>query len=173
MAIEIHYLADFPAHAPMLAQWHYDQWHELKAGDSPERRLALLHARANHRAVPTVFVAADGARLLGSATLAEHDMETRLELTPWMVDVFVAPEFRRRGIASALVKRLVREAAELGVAELYLYTTGPWRERFVCRFGMVGARASGLSGNRAGDHVYRADLIGCPASRLTMLHREG
>jgi GNAT superfamily N-acetyltransferase len=135
MAIEIHYLADFPAHAPLLAQWHYEQWRELEEGDSPERRLNLLRARANHRSAPTLFVALDGERLLGSATLAEHDMETRLNLTPWMVDVFVAPEFRRRGIASALVKRVVHEAAELGVAELYLYTTGPWREQLYAGLG--------------------------------------
>jgi GNAT superfamily N-acetyltransferase len=140
MAIEIHYLADFPAHAPMLAQWHYDQWHALalaRSGkeDSLERRLNLLLARANHRVVPTVFVALEGERLLGSATLAEDEMETRPELTPWMVDVFVAPEFRRRGIASVLVKRVVREAAELGVPELYLYTTGPWREKLYAGLG--------------------------------------
>jgi GNAT superfamily N-acetyltransferase len=119
----------------MLAQWHYEQWQALEKEDSPERRLALLHARANHRAVPTVFVALDGARLLGSATLAERDMETRLELTPWMVDVFVAPEFRRRGGASAIVKRVVREAAELGITQLYLYTTGPWREKLYAGLG--------------------------------------
>src|ERR1700730_8621758 len=140
MTMEIHYLADVLAHAPMLAQWHYDQWHALAVArsgkeDSPERRLNLLLARANRRVVPTVFVAVDGERLLGSATLAEHEMETRLELTPWMVDVFVALEFRRRGIASALVKRVVREAAELGVAELYLYTTGPWREKLYASLG--------------------------------------
>ena len=122
MAIEIHYLADFPAHAPLLAQWHYEQWRELEEGDSPERRLNLLRARANHRSAPTVFVALDGERLLGSATLAEHDMETRLNLTPWMVDVFVAPEFRRQGIAS-------------GFAELYPYTTGPWREALYAGLG--------------------------------------
>lgn len=137
--MEIHYLADFLAHAPMLAQWHYDQWHALwhalEKEDSPERRLSLLLSRANHRVVPTVFIAVDGERLLGSATLAERDMETRLDLTPWMVDVFVAPEFRRRGIASALVKRVVREAAELDVAELYLYTTGPWREKLYAGLG--------------------------------------
>jgi hypothetical protein len=64
MAIEIHYLADFPAHAPMLAQWHYEQWQALEKEDSPERRLALLHARANHRAVPTVFCPASRLTML-------------------------------------------------------------------------------------------------------------
>jgi GNAT superfamily N-acetyltransferase len=135
--MEICYLTDFPAHAPMLAEWHYDQWRHLVKDDSPERRRRLLIARANRRAIPTVFVAVEGAQLLGSATLAEHDMETRPKLTPWMIDVFVAPEFRRRGIASMLVRRVVREAAELGVAELYLYTTGPNREKLYAGLGWL------------------------------------
>ena len=97
--------------------------------------MRLLRARANHRKIPTLFVAIEGEQLLGSATLAEHDMEIRPNLTPWMVDVFVAPEFRRRGIASALVKRVVREAVELSVARLYLYTTGAMREKLYADLG--------------------------------------
>jgi len=133
--MEIRYLADCPERTPTLAQWHFEQWKHIVDGDSPERRQRLLLARANHRAVPTVFVAVDGDLLLGSATLAEHDMETRPNLTPWMVDVFVAPEFRRRGIASVLVRRVVREAAELAVAELYLFTTGEMREKLYADLG--------------------------------------
>jgi GNAT superfamily N-acetyltransferase len=133
--MEIRYLADCLEHAPSLAQWHFEQWKHLVEGDSPQRRLRLLLSRAGHRAIPTVFVALGSSQLLGSATLAEHDMETRPELTPWMVDVFVAPEFRRRGIASLLVRRIVREAAELGVGELYLFTTGPDREKLYAGLG--------------------------------------
>jgi GNAT superfamily N-acetyltransferase len=133
--VEIEYLADHLDFVPALAKWHYDQWKDFVDGDSIDRRVQLLLTRARHRAVPTIFVAFDGAQLLGSATLAEHDMDTRLDLTPWMVDVFVAPEFRHRGIASALVRRIVHEAAELGVAELYLFTTGHERERLYAGLG--------------------------------------
>ena len=135
MTIEIHYLADLPEHAPMLAQWHFAQWQHFVEGDSGERRLRLLRERANHCAVPTVLIAVDGSQLLGSATLAEFDMETRRDLTPWMADVFVAPEFRRCGIASALVHRIVGEAADLGVAKLYLWTTGAMREALYAGLG--------------------------------------
>ena len=126
--MEIRYLADCHEHAPTLAQWHFEQWKHFVENDSVERRLRLLLEHANHRAIPTVFVALDDAQLLGSATLAEFDMETRRDLTPWMLDVYVAPQFRRRGIASALVRRVIREAADLEVARLYLFTTGSMRE---------------------------------------------
>ena len=62
-------------------------------------------------------------------------METRRDLTPWMTDVFVAPEFRRRGIASALVRRVMEEAKAIGVPQLFLFTTGPWRERLYAGLG--------------------------------------
>jgi GNAT superfamily N-acetyltransferase len=133
--VEIRYLADCPEHAPTLAQWHFEQWKHFVEGDSPERRQRLLLARAGRRAIPTVFVAIDDEQLLGSATLAEFDMETHRDLTPWMVDVFVAPQFRRGGIASALVHRVVHEAADLGVARLYLFTTGPMREALYAGLG--------------------------------------
>lgn len=133
--IEIAYLADYPDFAPKRAEWHYQEWNRLHANDSAARRLESLRARSNRRRIPSVFVAVESGQLLGSATLAEYDMETRRDLTPWMTDVFVAPEVRRRGIASALVRRLVEEAKALKVAQLYLFTTGPWRERLYASLG--------------------------------------
>jgi N-acetylglutamate synthase-like GNAT family acetyltransferase len=98
------------------------------------RRIELLQKRANRRAIPTVIVATLEGELAGSATLAESDLETRRDLTPWMRDVF-APQLRRRGIASTLVRRIVEEAHGLGVAELYLFTTGKMREQLYVDLG--------------------------------------
>ena len=133
--MEIAYLADYPQVAPTLAEWHFREWHSLDANDSVARRLEYLRAASNLRRIPSVFVAVDNGYLLGSATLAEYDMETRRDLTPWLADVLVAPEFRRRGIASALVRRVVEEARALGVPQLYLFTTGPWREKLYAGLG--------------------------------------
>lgn len=133
--MEIAYLADYPDFAPTLAEWHYQEWNRLHANDSVARRLDSLRARSNRGQIPSVLVAVEDGKLLGSATIAEHDMETRRDLTPWMTDVFVAPEFRRRGIASALVLRIIEEARALAVPQLYLFTTGPWRERLYAGLG--------------------------------------
>jgi N-acetylglutamate synthase-like GNAT family acetyltransferase len=50
------------------------------------------------------------------------DHADRRDLTPWLASVFVAPPWRRRGIASALVAAVQATAREAGVAALYLYT---------------------------------------------------
>lgn len=133
--MEIAYLAEHLDFAPALAAWHYEQWHSLREGDSIEARLQSLRAGANRLRIPSIFVAIENRELRGSATLAPSDMETRRDLTPWMIDVFVAPQWRRRGIASALVRRVVAEAARLNVPELYLFTTGPWREGLYAGLG--------------------------------------
>jgi GNAT superfamily N-acetyltransferase len=133
--MEIAYLADHLDFAPTLAQWHYQQWNWLHENGSVARRLDSLIEAANRRRIPSVFVAIEDVELCGSATLAEYDMDTRRDLTPWMADVFVSPDFRRRGIASALVRRVVDEARTLDVSELYLFTTGPWRERLYAGLG--------------------------------------
>lgn len=41
---------------------------------------------------------------------------------PWLASVFVVPEWRGKGIASALVKRVEAEAAAHGFERIYLYT---------------------------------------------------
>jgi len=133
--MEIKYLADEQRFVDALAQWHYDEWSRMREWDSVSLPRETLIKRANRRAIPTVFIALQDGLLFGSATLAESDLETRRDLTPWLTDVYVAPEFRRRGVASALVRRVVEEAAALNVPELYLWTTGKMREDLYAGLG--------------------------------------
>jgi N-acetylglutamate synthase-like GNAT family acetyltransferase len=67
-------------------------------------------------------IAVSDDELLGSASLIEHDMDSRLELTPWLAGVFVGPQQRRQGIGAALVRRVIGEATSLNISKLYLYT---------------------------------------------------
>jgi len=63
----------------------------------------------------------------------EHDLDIRENLSPWLAEVYVRPEYRQRGIGSTLVRRVVREAERLGMQTLYLYTFD--REVFYGRLG--------------------------------------
>ena len=103
-----------------------------------------------------MLVATLDSELAGSAMLAESDMETRRDLTPWMTDVFVKPEFRRRKIASILVRRVVEEARELGVGELYLFTTGAMREGLYAGLGWT------VIDRPVYQHAERALMSICP-----------
>lgn len=125
--MDIDYLVDHPEFISTLARWHHDEWSYLRPGDSVEARAKRLRAASGRREIPTVLIAFSNGELLGSAMLVAHDMETRMELTPWLAGVFVAPPHRRKRIGSALVERAVECAGELGVSQLYLYTPGAER----------------------------------------------
>ena len=131
--MSIDYLADHPEFLRMLAEWQHGEWGHLRPGDSVEARMARLGKFSERDRIPLSVVAHDNGELLGSASLIPHDMETRLELTPWLAGVFVAPEHRRRGIGAALVRRVMVEAGRLNVSVLYLYTVHS--EKFYASLG--------------------------------------
>jgi N-acetylglutamate synthase-like GNAT family acetyltransferase len=120
--MNIDYLADHPEFLRTLAEWQHGEWGHLRPGDSVEARMARLRNFSERNHIPLSVVAHEDRELLGSASLIPHDMDTRMELTPWLAGVFVASEHRRRGIGAALVRRVMTEAARLSVPVLYLYT---------------------------------------------------
>jgi GNAT superfamily N-acetyltransferase len=131
--MRIEYLSDHSGALPQLAEWQHAEWGHFRPGDTLEKRTTRLWGYANGDRIPLTVVALEGDEVLGSASLIEHDMETRMELTPWLAGVFVGPEFRRRGIGATLVRRVMAEAARLKVPVLYLYTVHS--EKFYAALG--------------------------------------
>jgi GNAT superfamily N-acetyltransferase len=131
--MEIDYLADHEAFLPLLARWHHEEWGYLHPGDPVEARAGRLRGECGRGGIPTTVIAFSGETLLGSAMLIDHDMDTRMDLSPWLAGVFVSPGHRRKGIGTALVRRIMTEAETLAIPRLYLYT--PKSESFYTRLG--------------------------------------
>lgn len=122
--MRIDLLADHVDLVPLIARWHYDEWSYY----DPERPLEDWTSRVaemvNRDRIPIMFVAMEGDTLVGTASLVEFDMATRADLSPWLAGVFVDPESRGQGTGTALVRRVIDCAADLGVSPLYLFTNG-------------------------------------------------
>lgn len=131
--MRIEYLSDHPEALPILAKWQHAEWGHLRPGDTLEKRTVRLRGFSNGKQIPMTVVALDENEVLGSASLIEHDMETRMELTPWLAGVFVGEQYRRRGIGAELVRRIMAEAKRLKVPLLYLYTVHS--EKFYAALG--------------------------------------
>jgi GNAT superfamily N-acetyltransferase len=142
--MQIGYLADHQQFIPTLARWHHQEWAYLRPGDSVEARIGRLRDACGHTEIPTVVIAFTDFTLLGSAMLVAHDMDTRMDLSPWLAGVFVSPEHRQHGIGSALVRRVAEDAWMLGVHRLYLYT--PSVEKFYLRLGWSVVERTGYRG---------------------------
>ncbi len=107
---------------PKLAGWHHAQWANLNPGETVEARISRYHERMKSDGLPLMLVALSDGVLLGSASLLKHDLDTRMDLSPWLASVYVADEHRRKGVGEALVARIVEEARSLGHETLYLFT---------------------------------------------------
>ena len=131
--MRIEFLSDHPEALAKLAEWQHAEWGNLRPGDTLEKRMVRLAGMAKRDRIPLTVVALEGDEVLGSASLIQHDMETRMELTPWLAGVFVGEAYRRRGIGAALVRRILSEAAKFKVPLLYLYTVHS--EKFYAALG--------------------------------------
>ena len=123
--IRIDYLANHPAVADGLAKISWTEWRSIYEArrDTFADVLKACRERMNIDHLPLALVAFDGDKLVGTVSLKPQDLEVRPELTPWLGGLFVAPEWRHRGVASLLLKRAVEEARRLKLAKLYLWTS--------------------------------------------------
>ncbi len=88
-----------------------------------ERGRIRIRSKLNVDRVPVAFVALDDADVIvGTASLIFDDLEGDPR-NPWLASVFVPPEHRGKGIASALVGVVEDAARRFGYARLYLFTT--------------------------------------------------
>jgi len=121
--VEISYLADHPEFISALAPWMFEHWRPILAQETLEARTAKFQAHLNRSRLPIAWVAHSESQVFGTAALRVHDLPGREDLTPWLGGVYVAPQFRGRGIGTALCKAAEQKAKSLlETPTLYLFT---------------------------------------------------
>lgn len=131
--MQISYLADHPEFIPVLAPAIVEHWRAVLPEETIERRVIKLQKHVNKDTLPIGWVAHADGRVFGTAALRVHDLEGREDLTPWLGGVFVLPEHRRRGVATALCQAVEERAWSLGFEALYLFT--PNQQSLYARLG--------------------------------------
>ena len=112
--------ADEPAF-DIVARWRYDAFFAEDGGTFEESRDALRVWMAGLGYETALLAEIDG-QPAGSCLFVREEIDPRHDLTPWLAALYVAPEFRKRGVASALVRAIEQHARSVGCGELYLYT---------------------------------------------------
>jgi predicted N-acetyltransferase YhbS len=126
-------LADRPDAIPLLAGWFHSEWSSFD-GRSVTMVEAQLAENLKRESIPITFLALVGATVIGTVSLDESDLPSHYHLSPWLASLFVAPEARERGIATALVRYALDFAALQKIPSLYLWTPGPTRLYERCRW---------------------------------------
>ncbi len=140
-------LKEEPEHIPTLADWHHNEWAHLNPDDNVQKRIDKMQSYLGRELIPCTFIAKERNRLAGSAAIVKHDMDTKLELSPWLASVFVAPEYRQKGIGTKLVLHVMGKAKDEGISTLYLFT--PNKEKFYKDLGW----------STFGEELYRGEEV--------------
>ncbi len=82
------------------------------------------------RGLPFCLVAHDDDKYVGSVLGLVTDLDERPELSPWVGALWVEPEFRRQGVAAALVRAALAEILSLGNEVAFLCATAEKREMY-------------------------------------------
>jgi N-acetylglutamate synthase-like GNAT family acetyltransferase len=109
----------------VLAGWQYGEYAHLYADEV--WNLDVAHGEFAGMAEPgarDLTLIALGDDIVGCASLlATDDLDGFEHLTPWLANVYVRPDLRRQGLATALISAIVNAAAAAGHRTVYLFTT--------------------------------------------------
>lgn len=105
----------------IVARWRYDAFFAQDGIPFEESRDAL-RAWMDGLGYETALLAEVDAQPAGSCLFVREEIDPKHDLTPWLAALYVAPNYRNRGVASALVRAIEQHARGVGCRELHLYT---------------------------------------------------
>ncbi len=132
--IKIDLLKNHPNAIPALA----NIWHEVLGKIwMPEigiEEIESLSYEELNSDIPLTYIALNGEIPVGSCTL-ELNGGIRPDLSPWIGDLVVDPNYQKQGIGKMLLDVAVEKAKELGFEKLYLFAFDPTIPEYYQRLG--------------------------------------
>jgi GNAT superfamily N-acetyltransferase len=103
------------------AKWRVEAFGDIiETGIEAERK--SLEAFTSDQSGQAAVVAKLDGILAGTCLLVRSELEPCHPVSPWLAGLYVAPELRRHGIGTVLVKSIEDQARQRGNRRLYLYT---------------------------------------------------
>jgi predicted N-acetyltransferase YhbS len=119
--ITIHPMVEYASEVPRIAAWFFEEWRSLYGEETQASVRQRIEGWLTKNQIPTALVAVSEGQVVGTVVLKDRELQ-QFSFSPWLAGLFVAPEFRRKGIGALLVRAAESVASSLGVQRLYLYT---------------------------------------------------
>ena len=104
--------------ADRAAEWFPQKW----SIPLEEYQESMAECLKKEKTVPQWYIAVEQGRITGGLGVIENDFHERKDLTPNVCAVYVEKEFRRRGIAGALLDFVCEDMKGYGIDTLFLLT---------------------------------------------------
>lgn len=118
--LKIYPLSEKKSLYPILAYWSYNNWY-LKRNVPFSLVLQEYRRRAEPDSLPCSFIAFWGELPIGMISVKETDMISRQELSPWLSALYVSPEYRERGVGTALIRTVLNFCSYMGFKRIFLF----------------------------------------------------
>lgn len=120
--MKIEYLQEHIEWIPTLASWFHREWGVYHPGLDVDGIAERLRDRLNTDRLPLALVAVDQGEVIGTVSLKEYDMDTRMQYSPWLASLYVTRRSRNKGVGVRLIEAGISEARSMNIEHLYLYT---------------------------------------------------
>ncbi len=118
--LKIYPLSEKKSLYPILAYWSYNNWY-LKRNVPFKLVMHEYKRRAEPESLPCSFIAFWGELPVGMISIKETDMVSRQELSPWLSALYVSPDYRERGVGTALIRTVLNFCSYKGFKRIFLF----------------------------------------------------
>lgn len=107
-----------------ICEWNYNWWGVRNNNSIEEVKCYLKHSLCKDNRLPQTFIALINDEPVGMYQISMSDdlVESRPDIYPWLVNVYVDEKRRGNGICRQLMNTVKENAKNTGLNELYLYT---------------------------------------------------
>lgn len=128
--MEIRYLKEYRQWIPTIAQWFNDEWGDFYPNLTVNDIIKRLEQRTNTDRIPLALVAIEDDTVIGTVSLKQYDMDTRMQYSPWLASLYVEKKHRHQGVSVRLIQAGIDKAVHMGIKTIYLYTIIPQHKAF-------------------------------------------
>ncbi len=121
MVLQVVTTSERPDLAPVVAGWLWQEFWRRDGHSYAETLQAVIKSATSYPLPKTFILLAEGSPV-GTASLAEHDLDSRRDLSPWLAGVFVDPASRGKGYSKPLIEAVVQECRRFAHPVIWLYT---------------------------------------------------
>ena len=119
--MKISYLSKNAEELQLIATWYFEEWGHLNSSITRDKIFDSLSSKIDKADdFLCLLIMREGAKLIAVADLKYREHKDYPEYEHWLGGVFVKPDYRGKGYASALIEKAKDHTAELGIMNLYL-----------------------------------------------------
>jgi GNAT superfamily N-acetyltransferase len=106
----------------IAAQWRHEAFLKDDGFSVADSEAQLAKISTEPQGCEVALIALIDGRIAGICMLVLHEIDPLHDHSPWLASLYIAPQFRKRGIARDLVRAIEDHARHSGVRRLHLYT---------------------------------------------------